>query len=924
MTNFKISFSHPWLLLLLIPAIALTLLPYFLSKKKYRRNRNRIISVALHGIVMTLCVFLISGITFGYRIPNRGNELILLVDRSHSGSEQQNAKDEFIQSVIDECGSDFRVGVVKFGYNQVYAAQLSSDRGGVMERYLDSAEPDTSATDVASALRYARTLFTNPQAGKIVLLSDGIETDGNALSVIKSVAAEGIKVDTVYFPNEAHGEVQIVGVKTPDYNINVGDKFNLELTLQSNLKGDVQASVTVLDNGNAGEAKEYKISEGVQTVKAEHAFDVPGLHELCIRIECEGDTLAQNNTYYSYVNVEIFENILIIEKDEGEGGTLKAMLESEYEVTDYSVEQDIAQMPKNLTELCEFKQVILVNIANSDLEEIGRGLELGQSYDALLYEYVHDVGGGLFTVGGNNDENNVPHAYNREDMLSGSGLYQEMLPVQVVNYTPPVAVMLVIDSSGSMGSGEDSPMYFAKQGALAVFDVLNPRDFCGIMTLDDDPTEILKVTEVSNKREIEDAINRITSEGMNGTVYTTAIQRAGAALAGVSVQQKHIILVTDGQPGDADEFGEAIDINTKNGITMSIVSIGSEGDLELMQSSAAKGQGKFYNPIRVEDIAVAIKNDLTTEAVAEIMYGEPFSLFIDNLTPAVAGIRQEDLPAIYGYYGTREKEGAEVPLRGGFAPSGDAEVTVSAQRVPIYAQWKYGEGSVGSFLCDFNGNWSKDFVVSAAGQRFLNNVVTGLFPTKDIRQSDIKVVLREDNYTNQLNVYTPLGEGESIEVSVAPTAHSEEALDFYRDSPVEAVAAEGYSRFTFAVTVPGLYRITIVKKSAAGNSELVLYKSLSYSAEYDAFPEKQPIGAQYLAELASGGKGVAVEDVFDVFDSFEREQNRTYDPRLPFLIVAIVLFLLDVAVRKFKFKWLHEIVRDRKAKRAEQEKRKTN
>ena len=32
--------------------------------------------------------------------------------------------------------------------------------------------------------------------------------------------------------------------------------------------------------------------------------------------------------------------------------------------------------------------------------------------------------------------------------------------------------------------------------------------------------------------------------------------------------------------------------------------------------------------------------------------------------------------------------------------------------------------------------------------------------------------------------------------------------------------------------------------------------------------------------------------------------------------MAIVLFLLDVAVRKFKFKWIHEIVRDRKAKKA--------
>ena len=30
-------------------------------------------------------------------------------------------------------------------------------------------------------------------------------------------------------------------------------------------------------------------------------------------------------------------------------------------------------------------------------------------------------------------------------------------------------------------------------------------------------------------------------------------------------------------------------------------------------------------------------------------------------------------------------------------------------------------------------------------------------------------------------------------------------------------------------------------------------------------------------------------------------------------IIAMVCLLLDVAVRKFKFKWIHEIVRDRRA-----------
>ena len=46
--------------------------------------------------------------------------------------------------------------------------------------------------------------------------------------------------------------------------------------------------------------------------------------------------------------------------------------------------------------------------------------------------------------------------------------------------------------------------------------------------------------------------------------------------------------------------------------------------------------------------------------------------------------------------------------------------------------------------------------------------------------------------------------------------------------------------------------------------------------------------------------------------SFERTLDRTYDPALVLLILSAVFILLDIAVRKFKFKWPHEIIRERK------------
>ena len=69
MTNFAIKFSNPWFLLFLIPAIALTFIPYFRSAKKYRRTRNRIVSMAVHMVFMVLCITVLAGITFEYDVP---------------------------------------------------------------------------------------------------------------------------------------------------------------------------------------------------------------------------------------------------------------------------------------------------------------------------------------------------------------------------------------------------------------------------------------------------------------------------------------------------------------------------------------------------------------------------------------------------------------------------------------------------------------------------------------------------------------------------------------------------------------------------------------------------------------------------------------------------------------------------------------
>ena len=187
--------------------------------KRYRGTRNRIVSMVLHLIIMTLAISLLAGITFEYDMPNDENEVILLVDASYSGSELEDEKDSFIQTVMraNEDGT-FKLGIVTFGFDQVYSLKLTSDMDKAYSKYMSAPMPDTTATDIEAALNYASGLFSKPENGRIVLMTDAIETDGMATNAIKSVVSKGIKVDTVDFTDGKRGdEVQIVDMTRPSY-----------------------------------------------------------------------------------------------------------------------------------------------------------------------------------------------------------------------------------------------------------------------------------------------------------------------------------------------------------------------------------------------------------------------------------------------------------------------------------------------------------------------------------------------------------------------------------------------------------------------------------------------------------------------------------------------------------------------------------
>lgn len=943
----KVIFStSPWWLLLLVPALILTLIPYFRLAKRYRRTRNRICSIVLHILVMVLAILTLAGTQFHYEIPNDENEIIVLVDVSDTEEQSKVQRDRFVELVLEDSQYDnYKVGVVTFGFDQNYAVPLTYEVDGIYDAYLAAEEPDTTATNLADALEYTRGLFTNPQTAKIVLVTDGKETDKNAnTTAIRAVAAQGTKLDVAYIPSAFKGvDARIVGVELPDYHVNVNEECTINVLVESNISTSVDIQLKDIGEGNLVEAvQSFDVIDGPQTLAFKHTFTWEGLHELRFQVTAGGDVLDANNVYSTYLNLEVYNNVLILESVEGASESLVTMMNDGLTLPyDFTVKHVLDEdIPQTAELLRLYDQVILNNISNADLATVS------DTFSEELERYVNVYGGGMFTVGGQ-DKDGKAHAYNRKDMTTGSSYYRQMLPVQAINYTPPVGVMIVIDRSGSMNETDaygDVLLEAAKAGATSCLSALSERDYVGIMTLDDVQATILPMTPRTQESKIRAAINSIVpNSDMAGTVFADSIFRAGTALRSLeNVDKRHIILVTDGEPGDEKEdYEEYIDSFYKtDGITFSMVMIGhTEGSKEYnsMLSAVEKGHGRLYAVNKTSELIELMKEDLNAPEITEVVVpDEGFSPIVNNLTsPLVQGLERgegtENINKLNvnlgGFFGVKARSNADVVLMGDY-------------EVPIYAQWTYGNGMVGSFMCDLNGTWSADFMTSDTGKQFIRNAVNNLMPTESIRPELMNYKLTEDNYTNNLSVYTTLGEGEYIRAEIIHTVNGQEvvtSLNTVTEGDSEAIkdmacyvkvpmnATNNYSRCEFIVKQMGTYRIVLKKCDKDGNVlkengedvSVTIYKSFSHSEEYDEIIDAETVqdNLNYLAERAGGSVIEDLEDPVEVFKGFITAIQKVFDPRMLFIILAIIFFLMDIAVRKFKFKWPHELIREHKAKK---------
>ncbi|HEY7168858.1 MAG TPA: VWA domain-containing protein [Candidatus Binatia bacterium] len=605
--------------------------------------------------------------------PTRALDVILSVDLSRSvGREARERTLEVLDAVRRLKPADTRTGVLAFGRSPEweFLPREEFPIGDLM------ASPDREETDIQTALQAAASQSGEGRQEKILLISDGNENRGETARVIPLLRTQSVQVWTLPVTlSRGRNEIYLSDLRLPR-QVDSGEAFELKAAVES--FRPAEARIKLLRDGSLRNEERVHLVAGTNEVKFRETLTERGTHTYELLVESREDTLAENNILQGVVEVKGAPRVLVLSNEKaGQRFVARALRVQGYEV--------VESLPENesltIGELSAFDLMVLDNVP---------AFKLSQGKMENIEKYVRDLGGGLLVIGGSQS-------------YGAGGYYRTPLErVLPVDMRPPVrldlphvAIVFVLDKSGSMGAGPEgsTKLDLAKAAAIAAADVMNPTDQVGILAFDASWDWTLPFRAVGKGEWITDKLASVESDG--GTDMYKALVEAYRAIARKEASIKHVLVLSDGLT-DKMDFHSLITRMARDGITVSTVSVGNDADVQLMADIARDGKGRGYVALDPQ----TIPQIFTTESLLisrDLLVEKPVKPLIVSATGPLKGISQASLPPLRGYVLTYPKPRSELLMK--------------ADTDPLLVSWRYGLGRVIAFTSDLSGRWGKEWLV---------------------------------------------------------------------------------------------------------------------------------------------------------------------------------------------------------------------
>ena len=868
----SISFDNPYWLLLVIPLLAAVLIPYFISVSKDNKNKSWILSLAIHIAIVVSLTLAAAGLV--HTTVMTRTKVYVVADVSYSASRDFDTIDEYIQQIDEAMPQNSRLGIVCFGKD---AKVLTSS--GTAIKSVREAKVDDSGTDIAAALDYTATLFAKNEIKRIVLITDGSDTtyDGSVVAAIERLAAKDIKIDAVYVDSnldEDDREVQISGVNfTPSTYLN--HKSELSVLVEAN-----QDSDAILDLYAKAQGEDEYVKINTTVLRAEKginlaSFPLPtseeGVFDYRVEVSATADTSSYNNSYIFTQQVAGKRSVLLIGGNDNEILSIRQLYQLTADVDSYHITGNHRDVPYSVEELSKYDEIILASV---DVREINNINAFIDSLDIVVSQY----GKSLITVGDLKMQNKDDQVFER---------LEELLPVSFGNANKDSKLYtIVLDISRSMF--ELNKFTAAKDAAVKLLSILGDDDHVAFITLagevvvEHTPNQALGEC----REELYQKIDKL--EPCQGTFIGAAVDRAYKTIKDLPFEEKQVMLITDGLSYIADPFDSvkiAGDMHA-DGIAVSTVHVSFSGKDEsgasLLNNISTAGGGNAYTlkrPEDVSDLIFATIADNLTESVVEVESAVNIEIYRDDV---LEGIRS--LPNVLGYVNSKPKLDATMVLSVDYQKNESTTVSV-----PLYSYREHGNGRVATFTSSLSGYWLNTWRDSIK-QQFFGNVLSTNTPRERI---DYPYVINF-NYGGSHSTV------EMLPSYLNPKAKAKIKLTTPSGDVYEEDMSFNLNRYftTLETSETGKYHVELTYTYGTHTFKSSTYYNVSYYSEYNAFAAHD-LGS--IHDFMRGKGGIHTDGNIDL--SVDRTEVDTYELnfRLPLLVVAVILFVLDVFIRKLKW-----------------------
>ena len=851
----RVDISTP-LYLCLIPLVLFLL--FYIANKNGKKS-DLLISRRLLCLRSSVCILLILAMT-GLSVSTwkKTTTTLFLIDSSASTIDDNETIDRFLRQAEESKKTADAVGVITFAQSSALEGKIAKDTAIQGER---SNYVNPEATDIANALQLALASFPENARKRLVIVSDGFETQGDAAAVAKQIAAAGgVTVDAYLLSNNNAPEVQLTKLNLAK-NIRVNTDYQISMQIDSNV--DERVNVKLFKNDEIIADQWVDVVKGKNNLLFHERTKQGGNVVYRGEISSPNDSIIKNNKAYAYTYISDVPQLLFIAA-QGKGAGLLAILQgASFNV--FNVQPQNA--PVSLTELSRYDAVIVCDVSLD---------QLPKDFPVVLEAYLKTNAGGLFVTGGENSF--APGGY------KGSKL-EDILPVDMDLKTegeePSLAMVMVIDRSGSMSQSSFgvSNMEMAKEAAIRSLSQFKQGDSVGVIAFDDTGVWAVPIQQASeNQDAIASAIGKIQPGG--GTSILPALTEAFTKLSETEAKQKHILLLTDGQ---AEQSGYENVIGKMNhaGITLSTIAVGQDADSVLLKRLAEKGAGRYYQTDVFSDLPEIFAKE-TILAGKEYINNRRFYPVLQDMPELLGTVSQ--IPALNGFIATTAKPRADVVLK-------------TDDDQPVLAFWQYGLGRSGVWTSDVDGRFSFDWLSAQEGARILLNAVS--YVTKKPPQADLVVSASPQAGQSLIRMETPFVSGfPRLSAEIADA----QGNMVFAEKP--RAIAPGVYEF-LADAKEGAYLLNIVAENEQGESEN--YQTgfiVPYPKEYDSLSAN---GKALMEQLAAATGGRMLQNGSEVFEKEAQAVSSPKNLNGILLWLAFMLFLLDVAFRRMPVMriWAH-------------------